>query len=182
MFNCKSTGLAWGGAEAVGWASSLLYIYYSPILTYKSPYISIYQCVNISVYQCINIPVNINITIYQCINNQYGKTKGEGLGNTADRLKKLDKSKDEDQVMTKWCISKMHANMIIWLLQVRLWQWRDTVQDIWEDPAIQVLCSRITCCVKHFTSLRVKSFCFTLGVNTHVNQSMLLYDMSYFKW
>ena len=30
---------------------------------------------------------------------QYGKPKGEGLGNTADRLKKLDKSKDEDQVM-----------------------------------------------------------------------------------
>ena len=25
--------------------------------------------------------------------------KGEGLGNTADRLKKLDKSKDEDQVL-----------------------------------------------------------------------------------
>ena len=25
------------------------------------------------------------------------------------------------------------------LIQVRLWEWRDTVQDIWEDPAIQVL-------------------------------------------
>ena len=36
----------------------------------------------------------ISISLYQ-----YGYMKGEGLGNTADRLKKLDKSKDEDQVI-----------------------------------------------------------------------------------
>ena len=36
----------------------------------------------------------ISISLYQ-----YGYMKGEGLGNTADRLKKLDKSKDEDQVL-----------------------------------------------------------------------------------
>ena len=24
-------------------------------------------------------------------------------------------------------------------MQVRLWEWRDTIQDIWEDPAIQVI-------------------------------------------
>ena len=44
----------------------------------------------ISIYQCKRIPVD-----------QYGYTKGEGLGNTADRLKKLDKSKEEDQVHCK---------------------------------------------------------------------------------
>merc|ERR1712037_351143 len=73
----------------------------------------------------------------QVLLEEVQKPLGEGLGNTADRLKKLDKSKEEDQV--------------------RLWQWRDTVQDIWEDPAIQETYSRrnefsLPDCCRHFLS------------------------------
>jgi hypothetical protein len=42
----------------------------------------------------------------------------EGLGNRAKALLQLDKEKDAD-----------HA---------RLWEWRDTLQDIWKDPAVVV--------------------------------------------
>ena len=56
---------------------------------FNSP-ILIYQYISVSIYQCKRILVD-----------QYGYTKGEGLGNTADRLKKLDKSKEEDQVHCK---------------------------------------------------------------------------------
>jgi len=77
------------------------------------------------------------IECLQVLLEEVQKPLGEGLGNTADRLKKLDKSKDEDQV--------------------RLWQWRDTVQDIWEDPAIQETYNRrnefsLPDCCRHFLS------------------------------
>lgn len=73
----------------------------------------------------------------QVLLEEVQKPLGEGLGNTADRLKKLDKSKEEDQV--------------------RLWEWRDTVQDIWEDPAIQDTYNRrnefsLPDCCRHFLS------------------------------
>jgi len=73
----------------------------------------------------------------QVLLEEVQKPLGEGLGNTADRLKKLDKSKEEDQV--------------------RLWEWRDTIQDIWEDPAIQETFARrkefsLPDCCRHFLS------------------------------
>lgn len=61
----------------------------------------------------------------------------EGLGNTAARLRELDKDKEADQA--------------------RLWEWRDTVQAIWEDPAIVETFKRrnefsIPDCCRHFLS------------------------------
>ena len=57
----------------------------------------------------------------------------EGLGNTADRVRKLDKEKEQDQA--------------------RLWEWRDTLQDIWKDPAI-VVSSHVTRISSHNLSQR----------------------------
>lgn len=61
----------------------------------------------------------------------------EGLGNTADRVRKLDKEKEQDQA--------------------RLWEWRDTLQDIWKDPAIVETYNRrnefhLPDCCRHFLS------------------------------
>ena len=106
------------------------------------------------------------IDFSQLLLEEVQKPLGPGLSNTADRLKKLNKSKEEDQVFS-W--RKNHR--IIWwkkssdhlmdkiigpfvgkrvigsfvtlfeetiILQARLWEWRDTVEAIWEDPAIKV--------------------------------------------
>lgn len=61
----------------------------------------------------------------------------EGLGNRAKALLQLDKEKDAD-----------HA---------RLWEWRDTLQDIWKDPAVVATFNRrnqftLPDCCRHFLS------------------------------
>jgi len=71
----------------------------------------------------------------QLLLEEVQKPLGPGLSNTADRLKKLNKSKEEDQA--------------------RLWEWRDTVEAIWEDPAIKETYKRrnefsLPDCCKHF--------------------------------
>merc|ERR1711936_780829 len=71
----------------------------------------------------------------QLLLEEVQKPLGPGLSNTADRLKKLNKSKEEDQA--------------------RLWEWRDTVEAIWDDPAIKETYKRrnefsLPDCCKHF--------------------------------